>query len=82
MSVTGRPSSAASLFSAATPCCASIAAVNAASQARSRSAAVKIASVAVADQLEHVAAVIVNGRDDHVGVIVEQRDDLFRVRCR
>ena len=32
----------------------------------------------VADQLEHVAAMLVNGRDDRIGVVVQQWDDLFR----
>ena len=33
---------------------------------------------AVADQLQHITAMSVHGRDHHLGVVVEQRNDLLR----
>ena len=32
----------------------------------------------VADQLEHIAAMLMNGRDDCIGVVIQQWDYLFR----
>jgi hypothetical protein len=40
----------------------------------------KTTFVKIADQLQHVAAIVVNRGDHRFGIVVEQRNDLFRRR--
>ena len=78
MSVTGLPPLHARFFNAATPRRAAIAAANATLQACMRSSAVKMASVPSPISLSTSPPCFVDRRDDRVGIVVEQRNDLFR----
>ncbi|HEX6111343.1 MAG TPA: hypothetical protein VFZ10_03485 [Geminicoccaceae bacterium] len=76
MSVTGRPSRARRALSAATSLRAAVAALSVAAQARAIGSG-EDGEDAVADQLENVAALRMDRRDDDVGIVVEQRNHLL-----
>ena len=76
ISVTGRLSALRRSFSAATRSRAPVAAAMAAAQALPRSSRREHGQHPVADQLQHIAALGLDGGDHRLGVIVQQRDDM------
>src|SRR6266536_6276229 len=73
----GRPSAARRSFSLITPCRAAMAAARAASQARPIVGR-KNSQRAVAHELENVATLLLKCRDNDIGIVVEQGDDMLR----